>query len=496
MRLASLFIPLLLVLFVVNSLTHTRQLPYDAMNYVDVARHVTQGDGLVQTTVGVFQPRLATLPHTGPVPFVAQAPLFPLLVVAFHALGASFQDAALLLSALGYLLTLGLGTLLARRFYGDVGAQLVLAALLVYAPLAQAGRTALTEALALALLLGSIALTTAPGKHLRAPVLAAAGLLAGLTFATRYALVGWIPLGLLWILWRSRGHTLSGAVAYALGAALPVAPLLIRNLALTGELIPRPLPSDQGWQQNTAEAAQALLGNFFLAERQQVAQGLLSLVFLGIVFLWERRSLRLRNILHRPDVLLLLWVLIYTSGLILQRTRVHFDPLDSRLLLPAGVPLVLLLGNLAGNPRAARAVLALGLLLALGKEVKILCTPLEAPAIVRSPRLAWLAKHTANTDRILGDDAMDIPFFLGRPHVFSFSAYPYNEPVDTDFLQRIAPVYVVVRPSEGDKKDARYGPVLAGLKQGVLPLGLRITEQAVLHDARIYRVEAEIFTVP
>ena len=118
MRLASLFIPLLLVLFVVNSLTHTRQLPYDAMNYVDVARHVTQGDGLVQTTVGVFQPRLATLPHTGPVPFVAQAPLFPLLVVAFHALGASFQDAALLLSALGYLLTLGLGLLVLIGYAG------------------------------------------------------------------------------------------------------------------------------------------------------------------------------------------------------------------------------------------------------------------------------------------------------------------------------------------------------------------------------------------
>lgn len=490
MRLTRFLIPILLVLFVVNSLTHTRQFPYDAMNYVDVARHVAQGDGLVQTTVGMFQPRLAVLPSDGPVPFVAQAPLFPLLIAALHALGASFQDAALLLSALGYLLTLGLGTLLARRFYGDGGAQLVLVALLVYAPLAQAGRTALTEALALGLLLGSLALVTAPERHLRAPELAAAGLLAGLAFATRYALVAWIPLGLLWILWRSRGRALPGAVAYVLGAALPVVPILIRNIALAGELIPRPLPSDQGWQQNTTEAAQALLGNFFLAEKQQVAQSLVSLVFLGIVFLWKRRSLRLRNVPHRPDVLLLLWALIYTSGLILQRTRVHFDPLDSRLLLPAGVPFLILLGNLAGNPRAVRTVLALGLLLVLGRELKIFRTPLEAPAIVRSPRLAWLAKNTTNADCILGDDAMDIPFFLERPRVFSFSAYPYNEPVDGDFLQRIAPVYVVVRPSEG-VKDVRYGPTLAGLKQGKLPPGLRITEQVALHDARIYRIEAE-----
>ena len=231
MRLTRFLIPILLVLFVVNSLTHTRQFPYDAMNYVDVARHVAQGDGLVQTTVGMFQPRLAVLPSDGPVPFVAQAPLFPLLIAALHALGASFQDAALLLSALGYLLTLGLGTLLARRFYGDGGAQLVLVALLVYAPLAQAGRTALTEALALGLLLGSLALVTAPERHLRAPELAAAGLLAGLAFATRYALVAWIPLGLLWILWRSRGRALPGAVAYVLGAALPVVPILIRNIA-------------------------------------------------------------------------------------------------------------------------------------------------------------------------------------------------------------------------------------------------------------------------
>ena len=491
MRLVRFLVPLLLVLFVVNSLTRTRQFPYDAMNYVDVARHVSRGDGLVQTTVGVFQPRLAALPHDGPVPLLAQAPLFPLLIVAVHALGASFQDAALLLSALGYLLTLGLGTLLARRFYGNGGAQLVLVALLIYAPLAQAGRTALTEALALGLLLGSLALVTAPERHLRAPELAAAGLLAGLAFATRYALVAWIPLGLLWILWRSRGRALPGAVAYMLGAALPIVPILMRNLALAGELVPRPLPSDQGWQQNATEAAQALLGSFFLAGRQQVAQSIVSLVFLGAVFLWKRRSLHVRNLPHRPDVLLPLWALLYTGGLILQRTQVHFDPLDSRLLLPAGVPLLILLGNLAGNPRAVRAVLALGLLLALGRELKIFRTPLEAPAAVRSPRLAWLAKNTTNGDRLLGDDAIDIAFFLGRPHVFSFSAYPYNEPVDRDFLQRVAPVYVVVRPSEGNKKDARYGPVLAGLKQGTLPPGLRITEKATLPDARIYRIEAE-----
>lgn len=479
--LCGLLLVFFVALFTLNSLTRTRQFPYDAMNYADVARHVAQGEGLVQTTVGMFQPRLTSLPTEGPVPFVAQAPLFPLLVAGLNRIGIGIEDGALTLSLLGYLGTLALGTLLALWLYGPAGARLTLAALLICAPLAQAGRTALTEALALAFLLGSLAMAVRGRSDL------GAGALAGLAFAARYALSSWLLVGLLWVLWKRRGR---GAVLFALGAALPSVPVPLHNFQATGTLLPRPLPSDQGLVQNLRDGVLALLGNIFITDRVQPLQALALLAFLVLVFLRRRHGLRLSHLPRRSDFLLLVGALLYEGGLIVQRSLVHFDPLDSRLLLPAIVPLLLLAGNLTARPHRAAVALCLALGLALVREGKLFLLPVEEPALLRSPRLAWLAANTAPEERLLGDDAMDVPFFLGRRRVFSFSAYPYNEPPDAAFLQKLAPVVIVVRPSEGTEKDARYGPILAALKQGNPPRELPITPLAELSDARIYRFEA------
>lgn len=476
-ELALALLPVLFVLFFFNSLARTRQFPYDAMNYVDVARHVVQGDGLVQTTVGEFQPQVAVLPAEGPVAFVAQGPLYPLLIAGVAKLGIAVEDAALLLSLLGYGVILILGQVLSGRFFGSAAARLTLAALLIYAPLTQAGRTALSEAVALALLLGSVVLLCPRGTSLSRRAALAAGGLMGLAFDTRYALLWFVPLGALWLLRYGRGPVL----AYLLGVGAAMLPVLLHNRLAAGVFLPQPLPSERGLFANTGDALWALLGNVVQTERFPLPQALAVGVFLAVV-LW-RRALRL----PRQASLLWLWPLVYTVGLILQRSRVHFDPLDFRLLLPAGLFLVIGLGGLQPSRRVARAVLLIALLVALGREGKIFLTPVEAPAVVRSPRLAWLAQNTQTTDRIVGDDTLDIPFFLGHTRVFSVSAYPYNAWLEPEKLRQLARCYVVVRVPD-DQAATRFGPLLAALKKGEIPPGLGITLRATLSDARIYAV--------
>ena len=44
--------------------------------------------------------------------------------------------------------------------------------------------------------------------------------------------------------------------------------------------------------------------------------------------------------------------------------------------------------------------------------------------VAASARLSWVARQTTEQDLILGDDTMDIPFWLGRPAAVSFSPAP------------------------------------------------------------------------
>jgi len=485
MELALALLPVLFVVFFFNSLTRTRQFPYDAMNYVDVARHVVQGDGLVQTTVGMFQPHVAALPTEGPVAFVAQGPLYPLLIAGVAKLGVGVEDAALLLSLLGYGAILILGQVLSGRFFGSAAARLTLAALLIYAPLTQAGRTALSETLALALLLGSVVLLSPRGASLSTRAALAAGGLMGLAFDTRYVLLWFLPLGALWLL----RYGYRPMLAYLLGVGVTMLPVLLHNRLAAGIFLPQPLPSDRGLFANTGDALWALLGNVVQTERLQVPQALAMGVILAVV-LW-RRALRL----PRQAALLWLWPLVYTVGLVLQRSWIHFDPLDFRLLLPAGLFLVIGLGGLQPSQHLARTALLIALLGALGREVKLFLAPVAAPAVTRSPRLAWLAQNTQTTDRIVGDDTMDVPFFLGHTRVFSVSAYPYNTWLEPEKLRQLVPCYVVVRVPD-DQATARFGPLVGALKKGEVPPGLGITPKAFLTDARIYTVTGAAPSAP
>ncbi|WP_309711884.1 hypothetical protein [Armatimonas sp.] len=481
----------LAALFLYNSLTKMRQIPFDAMNYVEVAQNVVRGHGLVQSAVGHNQTQLELLTPGVPSAFTAQGPLFPLLIAALSRTPERCPDIALLLSALGFGMALWLGHRLAQRLYGSHAGILALGAMLGFSPLVQSGKTALSEGVALALLLACLSVLLQARDAGKERLIVLAGLLGGLCFATRYALLWLLPFGMLALPWRQFWR-------YSLGFALVALPVVLHNLSQTGHALPPPLPSDQGFLTVLREGLLGLLGNYFVMDRQGAPQALL-MVALALVAALKTKT-KGPFLPLTPHRLLLFWVLLYTTTLIAQRCRVHFDPLDGRLLLPASlVGLLALVGAGAQllTPRMQHLVALLGLLLFLGKELRIAQWEALPPPEKSAPRLRWLAEKTSADDWLIGDELVDATLFLQRKRVFSFSAYPYTPHVTAERLRQIAQkaqesrsrAFLVLRLTQEPTEQLlwHFGPLIGPLKQnqrGPSNLILR----AALPDYKVYEI--------
>ena len=486
-----LIIFFLAALFVHNSLTRTRQLPFDAMNYVEVAQNVVRGHGLVQSAVGHNQPPLELLTPGVPSAFTAQGPLFPLLIAALSPTPERCPEVALLLCALGFGITLWLGYRLAQRLYGSHAGILALGAMLGFSPLVQSGKTALSEGVALALLLACLSVLLQARDTGKERLIILAGLLGGLCFATRYALFWLLPFGMLALSWRQFGR-------YSLGFALVALPVLLHNFSQTGHALPPPLPSDQGFLTVLNEGLVALLGNYFVMDRQGAPQALLTVALSLVIAL--KMKIKGPLLPLTPHRLLLFWVLLYTTTLIAQRCRVHFDPLDGRLLLPASLVGLLALVGVGAQlltPRMQHLVALLGLLLFLGKELRLAQWEALPPPEKSAPRLRWLAENTSADDWLIGDELVDATLFLQRKRVFSFSAYPYTPHVTAERLHQIAQkaqesrsrAFLVLRLTQEPTEQLlwHFGPVIGPLKQSTTPPpGLTLRES--LPDSMIYEL--------
>ena len=481
----------LAALFLYNSLTKTRQVPFDAMNYIEVAQSVVRGHGLVQSAVGHNQPQWELLTPGVPSAFTAQGPLFPLLIAALSPTPERCPDVALLLSALGFGMTLWLGYRLTQRLYGAHAGTLALGLMLGFSPLIQAGKTALSEGVALALLLACLSVLLQARHSGSRRLIVLAGLLGGLCFATRYALLWLLPFGLLALPWRQFGR-------YSLGFALVALPVMLHNVSQTGHALPLPLPSDQGLLTVLREGLLALLGNYFVMDRHGAPQALLTV---GLA-LWIAGKTKPAGPLHplSSHRLLLVWVLLYTTTLTAQRCRVHFDPLDARLLLPASlVGLLALVGAGAQllTPRMQQALALLGLLLFLGKELRLTQWETLPPPERSSPRLRWLVENTSKSDWLIGDELVDATLFLQRSRVFSFSAYPYTPYVTAERLRQLAQkaqesqsrAFLVLRhtPEPPERLLWHFGPVIAPLKQNQRGQS-NLTLRASLPDFLVYEL--------
>src|SRR5262245_38356994 len=182
------------------SVTRERRFSADSRNYVNVARNLVEGRGLVQDTAGFGEGRFPTKVRL-PQPFGVHGPLFPLAIAGASRLGFDAEDAALVIPVLCAGLTLLGAALVVARLY-DPATGLLAAALLVASfPLTFLARTAWSELLATAFLFASLSvLLGRRGEALSALALVGAGFLAGLGFAARYPLVVALPLGVLVLL--------------------------------------------------------------------------------------------------------------------------------------------------------------------------------------------------------------------------------------------------------------------------------------------------------
>ena len=575
-------------LFAANSLIRVRTFTADSMNYVDVARRVAAGDGLVQSTGGFNQPFYLSGDLDLPSAFTAQPPGYPLAIASLSGLGVEAADAALVVSALACAAVLLLVYLLGRRIGGDVGGAAALGAALLFTPLTHLGRAALSECLAVAVVLlffllldrhlerppaagdlgsaagGDPAKPPAMGESRASPLRGRApgrstealrpstpqvrraglcalalGLLAGAAFGLRYSL--WplpvVGLAALWFAGAARRAParLLRLAAFAAGAFLPMASVLGRNLAVDGRLLPAAMPAVTTLPENLSRAVAAALGGWrstALGNWPDAALLVVALALLGALAVRAASGADGPRIgtASRLPLLIGLWAVLYLAAVVWRSTQANFDPIGVRLALPATVALIPVFGGViaaaagrsaaAARQRLARcravrapllagrwlapAILAVCFGAAFAREAALWSSGHDARATeFRSERQQWLRDHTGPGDLVIGGGTMDVPFLFPGRFAISYAGLPYTEVLTYSGLERIADrhcpsfdrLLLVVRPTvqlggtRSDQDPSNWlGPFIADARAGRHEAYALLEPQAVLREARVYRI--------
>lgn len=490
-----------------------RHFSADSMNYVDVARNILLNRGIVQSTLG-FNQRNFSAADPIPAPLVSQPPLYPLAIALLALSGVQIAEAALLVSTIAYGLVLFLAFHLSRRLYDEQVASLAVAALILYPPLHEAARFAWSETLGLGVtLLALIFLlraARAPTGSLAAA--AVAGVMTGLAFATRYALSPLLLASVVFLLAEGRRtiRSLRALTAYLLGFTVPAGLVLARNLAVCGRLLPETIPSTTGVAINLLRTMGALLGHSGGLSAPRWPEVLALVVFLTPAVALAMRPRQLRGVravlVGGPRYLLLLWSLGYLTALLYLRTRKHFDSIEPRLILPGGATLVLLWAALAlqALPMRGRSVSGLALVvvaLAIGREGYTVASWSAYDGrrvIASSERLSWILQHTTDRDLVIGENAVEIPFFFGHRAALSYSSYPTTDYLTyqglLDYLaahgSEYERVYVAVarHPMREEEWAAAYGPFVTDLIFGPTRGYPCIVPLARLQDGYVFEI--------
>jgi 4-amino-4-deoxy-L-arabinose transferase-like glycosyltransferase len=457
----AIIVGLYLMLFGTIAITSGRNFTTDSMNYVDVASNLRLGRGLLQSTLGFNTPDFAPDAPI-PVPFTSQPPLYPISIGMLSLSGVSLVDAAVLVALLGYALVLLLGYLLAAQLYDEPVGLLVVAALLFYQPLTLVANHAWSETLAMSLALLSLWLLARTlqgrGRLVRGALLG--GVAGGLAFDTRYSfslLLILVLAGTVAELVASRGRKRKAEApaiggTYAGAFMLVAAPVLLHNWATARAVLPSYNPSTIGMLENTGSALESLFGSYAeVGDATQLEIGItVCVIVLLLVGLLRHRRMVGRwlgdTFFQSGRYLLIMWAAAYTTLLIVLRSIYHFDDLEPRLLLPAGITLVVAMAAFAA--RALRIGRGLGLVVAILAAIAALSLQFGAlpPSSVETGAeerplpayLEWLAQNTTDEDLIISKDAVDIPFRLGRSGAVSYSPYPYTVRLQYSKVQELA----------------------------------------------------------
>src|SRR5258708_7265153 len=221
-----------LILFGIKSLTRLRYFTNDSMNYVDIARNIMAGKGIVQSTLGFNEPDFS-IDVSSYSPVTAQPPGYPLLIAFFSKLGISPTNSALLIPVLSYGLILLATYLLTRTLYDDRFALAAAVCLLFFYPLRKICSYAWSEAASIAFLTVSFWLCAYISMDAGSLpwLLFVAGVTIGLAFAIRYALLPAFFLGILFFVVPTDWvQTLYRLCFYVLGFIIPACLVWSYNL--------------------------------------------------------------------------------------------------------------------------------------------------------------------------------------------------------------------------------------------------------------------------
>lgn len=506
-----------LLLHLWHSLTRQRLFPPDSMNYVDIARNITRGQGIAQSTLGYNE--LSFAAEDGiPVATTAQGPGYPLLIALVSRAGIAHEDAALIIPVLAYGGILILAFLLTARLYDAYTAAFTVALLLFLQPLRRVINTALSEAPGIMFILGGLYLALTIEGSVPWPALLA-GICAGLAFATRYAFFPCIAITALSLV---NIHDIAGTAvrlgAYGCGVLLLVAPLLYRNHRVDGRLLGKARHrSTMSVGFIVRDTLRVLLGGHLgrVPVLMQLFALEASVLLFGVILLARGELLgSIQDLfLAKQRYLLPLWSLCYLGFLVYQRTRIHFIRIRPRLVAPAAVTLVplwaaLLVRALEPQPELLLGVAALmGLLAAAGEglEVTRAARTDEKSRVMQSERLRWIAEHTTPRDLIIGEDTVDIPFYFERGAI-SFSPFPYTSHMTyeqiaayiashQEYDQRI---YVILRKrfTRDEAWSYYFGEFIADLAGKRLHDYAGISHVCDVADGSIYEIKRSVSSAP
>jgi hypothetical protein len=500
-----------LALSAAKSLTRDRIFTPDSRNYVNVARNVLLGRGLVQDTVGFGEGHIPTL-LVFPQPFAVHGPLYPLAIALTVKTGLDAEDAALLLPWLAAGGAILGAFQLVRRLFGSCAAWWSAGFLCVCYALRHVSGVAWAESPSIALLIFSLLCLHAGADYPGQTRVFLGGILGGLAFAARYPLVLAFPFGVaLLMTLRPIGSAIRRAAAFGMGFLLVATPILARNLLLTEHLTGAARnPSTIGFRENLAQTGKILFGQFLMGPGStcfEASQGL-ALLVLALLAAWRLRSFReLRSLLlggHR--IVLVLWIFGYALYVAVQRSITHFDSLHARHFSPSHVLLVCVVGVLlaASLRLPARRVVLIVFLAALAMSGRICFTMVRTKpagrryALRSSERLRWIKKWTTPSDLIIAERGNDLAFYLDRPSLY-FTGYPemryVTEKDVRDILTRACPryanVYMIMRRRRFSIADwrERYGECIADLLSGSTRL---VAQATLLQDAIVLRLDCGI----
>ena len=441
---ASLLLLLLLThvgVFGWRTIAYDRAVTNDSMNYIDVARNLSAGEGLVQSAVGYIQPRLWEQnfsPHFPDKSRAGHHPGYSVLIAAVGELtGLEHSDAAFAISSIAYGAALTFGFLFASRLLGTA------AGLLAVAFLAHQLRwiflRAWTEPTVIALLLALLALLARGATPRR---VLAGGLLTGIALLVRDTFAPMAALGGLACV-VDDGPRVRRLMLFAAGASVG----LVGPFLGEGQVYSARTSIADSWFPHLA--LHQIVAMLLYATRWD----LVALGFLGACAWWRARRDGGPVVPRRARFgarLAIAWVAGWSVFLILARLFLQTDGFDDRMLAPARavttIASALLLwracperlrycvsvaafattmalataGDLIvqGDHHFAQRIYASPARILIGQGMTARVLPPDgdrsdfAQHVATSPRRYWVSRNVTPQDFVAGTYTMDLPYFF------------------------------------------------------------------------------------